>query len=566
MTETREQRSLPLAVSILLIAGGVALLTLAAFFYLRGSSRPVAVEGGAQPLAFSLGLDDPDCRHGDRQAVRDFWKNGTSVLPNGFAVGVNRLWPELDREAANPAYARVKIIPSAGLYPYYRSSTFAAEIEAFVRGGGSLICFGQPLGAMYRSLPGSPVGVGWAEMGWRVREVTGEAAVPVDHPALAGLGPRFKMDVSGFFTTVPGGQSQVLLKDAATGQPVLIAYRYGKGFVVATTSVCDVATLASDPSREEMKLMLAVLSWARSGGAELARAGLSETANVSLQLLPGTGEVADGFVEMYGPDGRLQNKTQVARPLEGSDLVTAALNPGGEPGLWRLVAYRRDSAGQPAGPSSVTWLSVGPATVEPPDPQRFYGTVTLPGAFAPNDAVIPVSVHLWNNSPVATEVTYRGPAGTNTAKLTPGKHRIIIEDVAVGQNRALNLQYEFYGPNGERLAIIRRKVNTDIPDRVFLNIDKPKAVTPGQVTNVSLQALAVGPGVLPVTGEVRLVHNGAVLWQEACEMKLNGAYSVSRQFRVPVPAGAKGRLVFEARLFYQGSELAHTWTVLTAGL
>ena len=255
---------LPLLLGLLSLAG-------AAYLWLGAPTRPISVEGGLRPVGFSLGLDDPAIMRVDRQGARAFWQGSARVMPNGFAAGVAEFWPDLQQPMPDATLVRIKVIPTGGLFPFYRSSTFAAEIEAFVRGGGSLILFGQPLGAMYRSLPGGLEAVGWAETVGQAKVGASQVQAIADHPTLAALTQgEFAAHFGGFFTKLPGtDQTQAILRDPAIGRPVAVAYRHGQGLVVATTLLSDAAALTSKLGRDQGVFLRELLVRAQAGGGSL---------------------------------------------------------------------------------------------------------------------------------------------------------------------------------------------------------------------------------------------------------------------------------------------------------
>lgn len=547
----------PLTIILLLL--GLMSLSGAAALRFLAPAGPSAIEAGDRPIAFSLGLDSPDVRRADRQSVRAFWRSGACVLPNGFAGGVGNFWPDLERAAPDPTLARVKVIPSGGLYPYYRSSSFAEEIAAFVRDGGSLVCFGQPLGAMYGALPGAPQGVGWAEVAAAAKESVGQVQVGSDHPVLAAMSrPEFEMHFAGFFTKIPGtDMTEVILRDAVTARPVVVAYRHGRGLVVATTLLSDAATLAGRLRNEEQTFLAELLTWARAGG-NVWRYAPGDQVAALYKFKPGQTKASEGFVEIYRPDGTLDQSFACALEDDGAPEPSKPFDVTEPRGIWRIVTYGRDSAGQAAGPASSTWLAVGraPATTVS---DGFRGTVCVPGAYLVTGAVLPINVYMWNDASTPTEITYRGPAGKRTVKLAAGQSRILVDEVVLDKPGTRSLDYEFYGSTGEKLGQIKRRVVAGEPDRVFAGVSGPTHAKAGQVAQFTLQVLATNPGGYNADCWLRLVHNGRVLWQEPRRLKLNGAYSARETIKVPVPRGEHGRLVLEATLAWDGKPLAEAW-------
>jgi hypothetical protein len=538
----------------------LGLIMLAGSIYLWSSSspKPAPVEAEPNPVGFSLGLDDPGLAKIDRQGARVFWQNETRIFPNGYVAGLNMIWPDLERSVTDPTVARVKIIPSGGLFPFYRSDSFAREIEAFVRNGGSLICMGQPLGSMYRALPGAPKGTGWAEIGVKARECYNDAQVATDHPVLAGFpDSTVKLHFGGFFTELPGtDQTQVILRDAATGRPIVAAYRWGEGMVIATTLVSDAAAVIIRIEDTEKLLIDELLAWAEAGGGNLPQYYPGESMEMAYLFLPGQADAVEGLVELEGPGG-IEKDSTVTLPEDGGNERKEQLSLR-ERGIWRVVTCRRNAAGKTVSPSHNFWFVIGHAPAPKPL-TGFLGTVTVPGLYLPGGSVQPVLVHLWNENATETQITYSGPGGKHTVKLVPGQYRVLNDEVVFGAAGVQSLSYEFFGASGEKMASIQRDVQTGPPDRLFLSLTTSGLAIAGEDIPVNLQAMAVNPGNFKARCQLRLVHNGKILWQQSMPLEFYNLYAVNT-FNLPLPREEHGRLVLEAALFSQnGGKLAESW-------
>ncbi|MCL6614066.1 MAG: hypothetical protein K6U03_05555, partial [Firmicutes bacterium] len=278
-------------------------------------------------------------------------------------------------------------------------------------------------------------------------------------------------------------------------------------------------------------------------------------------LDPGTGTAGDGCARFIRPDGAME-ELELPLPADGGSETRRPYQIAEPHGIWRIDSYLRDGNGRAAGPIVTSWFVVGRAPA-PPEADDLYCTVTLPGTYLVRGSIVPVMVRLWNDGEKTSEITYRGPAGKNTVKLAPGQARTIREEINLDK-MGTTLVYEFYGPTGERLATVRRRLQVGEPDRVFASISPArKEAAAGQVVTLSLSILSVNPGTYQADCWLRLVHNGKILWQEPRQLELAGAYSRTETIKVPLPPGESGRLVLEATLAYEGHELARAWTELT---
>lgn len=563
--EDRRAGRLPLAQALSALAG-LFMLAAAVWLWADRPVGPAAVESDLRPAYFSVGLDHPAVKHLDRQGARAFWAGPGIVMPNGFAPGVNKIWPDLGTEIPDPTLAPLKIIPSGGLLPYYRSTTFAGEIEAFVRRGGSLICLGQPLGGAYAALPRAPKAVGWAEAACQPREAVGEAQAATDHPALAGLEhAEFAAHFAGFFTGDPRGteRTEVLVRDTVTGRPVVIAYRHGKGLVLATTLTSDAAATQERLGRDEQALLQGLVAWARSGGAAIPQFIPGDMVEMAITLAEGTVEAAKGYAEVIKPDGGRDSRG-LELPPAGETEVRQYFTVQEPRGIWRIVSYRQDADGRAAGPLSSTWFAVGHAP-EAREAAALHYTITVPGAYLVTGSVLPIQIMLWNDGPTESEITFRGPAGKNTVKLQPGQARVCRDEIALDSEGYHILAYEFFGPAGERLGGMKRRVEAGPPDRIFMSWpESRKNVARGQLVPLDLTILSLTPGSFKADCWLRLTHNGRTVWQEPRRPVLNGAYSHVEKIKVPLPAGTAGRFVLEAALMVEGKELARAWKEIVA--
>lgn len=540
---------------VVLLVLGIACLIVGAWLWFSQPAKPVSIEGNLRPVGFSLGLDDPDLLRIDRQGASTFWKGDGRTFPNGFAEGARRAWPGLEVAAGDPSMSPVKVIPSGGLYPYYRFSSFAEEISSFVHKGGSLICMGQPLGGVFRALPGSPEGVGWAEMGQDPKTAVGDVSPALDHPALsANDDAEWEAHFAGFFTSVPGGDTaNVLLRDADTGRPVLIAYRYGAGLVIAGTLISDYAAGEERATPQETVLLRQLLSWAQAGGVEIPMFEPGGSAEMTYVFRKGQGADVDCRVELYNPWGKLEDSFSMPLPEDGSEVSSRYQAIGEEMGIWRMVTYRRDAQGKASGPVTSSWFSAGHAPV-PNEPGRFRCTVTVPGPYLATGAKAAVGIYLWNDSATDMEVIVGGPVGKHTVRLAAGKEKTIRDEVPMEGLKTRVLEYRFYGGNGMELATVQRRIETGPPDRVFMTL---KASGKPAGSSVVVSTLSVNPGRFEAECTLCLTGSGKVLWQEVQTMALSGA--VEKKVEVPIPADASGRLVLEAVMTHDGREVARSW-------
>jgi len=123
------------------------------------------------------------------------------------------------------------VIPSAGLYGMENSVLFKAALDEYVKQGGTIFVLSQQHGYEYSTIPGGLGGYGWVE---DQSCQAGSSYIDTWHPVLAGqatLKPSISID--GYFSEYPEN-SIVLLRRISNGQPTVIMYPYGEGFVIAS--------------------------------------------------------------------------------------------------------------------------------------------------------------------------------------------------------------------------------------------------------------------------------------------------------------------------------------------
>ena len=199
--------------------------------------------------------------------------SGIGILKSGFPVYTQNLLSSLGEssslvEIGAPleefAQYPILIIPSGGLSGLDTSVSFDKKIENYVQEGGILISFAQQHGYEFNSLPGGEVtGYGWIE---DQSCQQGSAAINTYHPILSGQdSPILDIEVDGYFTGYPKNAT-ILLSRVKNGQPVMILYNYGKGYVVATTAYIDWARSNYQGSSDGTILTRDLLAWAKYAG------------------------------------------------------------------------------------------------------------------------------------------------------------------------------------------------------------------------------------------------------------------------------------------------------------
>ena len=223
--------------------------------------------------------------------------NGIPTLNSGFFFSFDKEMRKVNRTTwsiSDGTFAgligteNVHVIPSGGLYGKDNSPLFKAELDEFVKQGGTLVVLDQQHGYEFSALPVPQEADGTykkvAGYGWGEDQSCQYASSYIDtwHQMLAGQSSATpSVNVDGYFTSYPSNAT-VVLRRVINGQPALISYPYGKGLVVVTTLYSDYAYGFGQASAEEKALVRDLVSWARKP-AELPE--ISSGATLTTPLL-----------------------------------------------------------------------------------------------------------------------------------------------------------------------------------------------------------------------------------------------------------------------------------------
>lgn len=331
-----------------------------------------------------------------------------SLLIGGYYAQAAAL---LSDQSAEPAFAvhaafsprtlaasyPILIIPSGGLYGLDKSETFRAALAEYVSLGGTLLVLDQQHGAEFEALPGGELkGYGWREA-WSC--TWGNTEIAEYSPALASLaGEVADTTQDGFFTSWPAS-STVLLKGVtrAGGQPVMLAYPYGRGRVIATTLVPDWAYGMGQASEEEIGLIQDIVSWAK--GEPLVAAGPGESVTVTQSVHNLTETTATHVrLSLSGPD----------RQHEASVAVLPLVLPPSAAGT--VVATFQAPAS--SGIHFVDWTLLGPdGGVVQPQAQGarlvVSGLSAVPGGYQVSRSGVSIVIDGPERAPAGSEAVFQ---------------------------------------------------------------------------------------------------------------------------------------------------------------
>lgn len=237
-------------------------------------------------------------------------KSKIAVLDNGYGREATlffglylavRVVKETDLPAQSSSILLL-IVPSGGLSNLHDPERFRMALGRFVKEGGMLFIFSQRFGKDYALFPLSPGdsihGYGWLE---GQSSLPRSATLAMTHPAVAGLtASRSNLNIDGVFTAWPRN-GKPLLRNSVSGQPVMLAYKYGRGSVIASALFTDWAYLHLRATWDEVALFSKLLKWAglSLGPSAPRRQDRLLSAPVLPQALPAMGFSLQSDHEVY---------------------------------------------------------------------------------------------------------------------------------------------------------------------------------------------------------------------------------------------------------------------------
>jgi hypothetical protein len=119
-----------------------------------------------------------------------------------------------------------------------------ASLEAFVRGGGTVVCFNAAtrFAIQQFKLPVKNVAEGLRPEEFFLRGSLVEVQPDLAHPVMAGMPARAAVFVDGspVFETLPGYHGRVLARYAESGSPLLSGYLIGEKVLLGKAAALDV--------------------------------------------------------------------------------------------------------------------------------------------------------------------------------------------------------------------------------------------------------------------------------------------------------------------------------------
>jgi uncharacterized repeat protein (TIGR01451 family) len=245
------------------------------------------------------------------EAVYSSISSQVGVLDTGYTYDMQKLLSSFNEAVRTVSPSDISqtlaketpllIIPTAGLHGMEKSDFFKTSLDGYVNQGGSILVLSQQYGYEYSVLPGGLSGYGWAE---DQSCQSNSSYIDTWHNVLAGQTKTTpSLNVDGYFTKYPD-DTTVLLRRTANGQPAVLMYQYGNGYVIASTAYTDTANTRGEASEDEKRLVRDIVAWAKSP-ATLTEIKPGQTISLSISITnPSENRInaTQVRVKIYDPD------------------------------------------------------------------------------------------------------------------------------------------------------------------------------------------------------------------------------------------------------------------------
>jgi len=320
----------------------------------------------------------------------------------------------------------VMLVPTAGLAGFEQSEILKAKLEEYVRLGGTLVVFAQQLGHHWNILP-VPVGPVTAEpetvsgYGYQQDQNCQQSSVFIEtnHAILSNFASAtIDVGVDGYFSSYPDN-STILLRRTANGQPAMILYPYGNGYVFTTTLYTDFAFSHSQANKSEIDLVANIISWAKKP-AELPQIRPGETVPLNIPVANVMdSDAASTKLKIYSAARSTllaeQNITGHVPASESTVIATQVSIPGnGSLGIYHVDYVLLDTQSAIVQPQtevdSGRFVVSKPTITGSPD-KLIWFSVTTTSQNVPLDAPFDYTFHVYNNSDQTRNLTIKSIFG-----------------------------------------------------------------------------------------------------------------------------------------------------------
>ncbi|MBI4652330.1 hypothetical protein HY745_13860, partial [Candidatus Desantisbacteria bacterium] len=309
------------------------------------------------------------------------------------------------------SYSKVCVIPTGGLVGNDSSPQFKALLEQYVSAGGFIVVMATQHNS---DLSCIPVPEGESLNGYMWREDMSCTANSIEiqdwHNILSGQSKNILSEpVDGYFTSWPK-DAKILLRRSKNGQPCMLLYKYGSGWVLATTIYTDYGYSVGQASTSGKALLRNIITWARNS-VEMIEYRPGSSINIPITITNKTEKESASVsvsVSVLTPDGAEKEKIPLNLPLQKGETgaYTYTGTAGQELGIWRIEYALLDSAGiemQKESAGANFAVSSPPANIKPAPDLSFSVQSNTENYVKGSSAVF--TIISWNTSDEERNIT-----------------------------------------------------------------------------------------------------------------------------------------------------------------
>lgn len=384
------------------------------------------------------------------------------ILTNGFFTSMASLAEKLKEKFApinidfSPTILTehsLLVIPSGGLYGLDSSPIFKANLEEYIKNGGTVVVFAQQHGYEYGVLPGDISAYGWLEdQSCQYRSTY----IDTYHQILSGQDSAYAdFYVDGYFTKWPEN-STILLRRAKNGMPAMLMYEYGKGRVIVSSIYEDWGYTHGQYTEDGRRLIRDLLSWARDPKV-LPEFSPGASANVPFNIINSSDKAASQIrLTVLNPDKNVIEEKTIAQSVSPGETANISHLIPSIPtylGIWFINYTLLDADGNIVQPEMLGERFVVSDPKKVPIVKEIAFSITSDAEHYPYGGNAIFTIHIWNNTDVERNITCQATYfGLNKTVTVPAHDKVSFAHIVSNVQWAARFRVYFYDESGMSLG------------------------------------------------------------------------------------------------------------------
>jgi len=442
----------------------------------------------------------------------------------------------------------VLLVPTGGFYGLKNSETVKVRLEEYVKNGGTLVVLTQQHGYDWGLLPtpeNPETGERETISGYGYQEdqscTFNSVYINTYHPVLSVFSNSIaSIGVDGYFTSYPES-STVLLRRTANGQPAMILYPYGKGYVIATTLYTDFALTHHQANQAEINFVQNIISWAKKP-AQLPEIKPGETVSVSVELRNHIDiDAASVKFSILDPNRKIisEHTQGISIPARQTASVSVSFTPAQSPslGIYHIDYTLLDSTGTIIQPQAET--DSGRFVVSNPPKTGYQGSGITFSVQSDSERYITgsnaiFSLNMWNNTDVERTITARYENQSQAITIAPKSLGRITYSKGVSWTGRLWVY--FYDESGKYLGNSFKGYYGVYPSASLTTATEKMLYIKGETGLIDTSVKNNTPASLPLNLKITITDPlNTKVFEDAKTVALSpyGTGSVSTRFTLP---------------------------------